>query len=130
ESGPPSSPICIGEEPNGGPNVQLSVLRRSRNLVAAFLSVAVLAGGVVLAADLLQSRSELAQRASVTISPSPSALPSPSPSPTNDLASIDADIGAVMVMSQSGGQMQPLLRSTFANGQAGGLLLFGSNFSG
>jgi len=108
------------------------VLRRTRNLIAAFVSVAVLAGGVVLAADLVQSRQDLAQRSAATVSPSPSLLPSPSASPSaaNDLASINADIGAVMVMSQSGSQMQPLLRSMFESGQAGGLLLFGSNFTG
>jgi len=92
--------------------------------------VAVLAGGVVLAADLLQSRQDLAQRAAVTVSPSPSASPLASPSPANDLASLNADIGAVMVISQSGSQIQPLLRTMFATGQAGGLLLFGSNFTG
>ena len=41
---------------------------------------------------------------------------------------MDADIGAVMVISTRGGEIGPVMRSLLTDGKVGGVLMFGSNF--
>lgn len=53
---------------------------------------------------------------------------SPAPSPTPEAWNLDADIGAVMVISTRGGEIGPVMASLLRDGKVGGVLLFGSNF--
>lgn len=54
--------------------------------------------------------------------------PSPSPKRSPDLAGLQDDIGAVLVVSQRDTAISPTLRQLLANGRVGGVLLFASNF--
>jgi beta-N-acetylhexosaminidase len=47
-----------------------------------------------------------------------------------DLGSLDEDIGSVVVVSWRGSDINPGVRSLLDDGRVGGVLLFGSNFSG
>jgi beta-N-acetylhexosaminidase len=98
-----------------------------RNLLALTLLVVVVAG-VILIKDV-GSRNQhagtaLAVGTAVPLAPSRT----PSPSVPQGVAGLDDDIGAVLVVSQSGTEMSPTLRSMITTGRVGGVLLFGSNF--
>jgi beta-N-acetylhexosaminidase len=98
-----------------------------RNLLALTLLVVVVAG-VILIKDV-GSRNQhagtaLAVGTAVPLAPSRT----PSPSVPEGVAELDDDIGAVLVVSQSGTEMSPTLRSMITTGRVGGVLLFGSNF--
>ncbi|HVC75081.1 MAG TPA: glycoside hydrolase family 3 N-terminal domain-containing protein [Candidatus Micrarchaeaceae archaeon] len=62
----------------------------------------------------------------VLTSPSPAA--SPTPNAQNDAASLQNDIGSILVVAQSGTTISPTLRSLVMKGRVGGVLLFASNF--
>jgi beta-N-acetylhexosaminidase len=53
---------------------------------------------------------------------------SPKSSPTPEAWNLDADIGAVLVISTRGGEIGPVMASLLRDGKVGGVLLFGSNF--
>src|SRR5438552_17494943 len=55
---------------------------------------------------------------------SPPPVETPTPEPWN----LDADIGALLVVSTRGGEIGPVMRSLLTDGKVGGVLLFGSNF--
>ena len=98
-----------------------------RNLLALILLLVVVAG-VILIRD---AGSQNGQRGAglvlgTVVPPTPAHSPSPNARPV--VSSLDDDIGAVLVVSQSGTQMSPTLRSMLTTGHIGGILLFRSNF--
>ena len=98
-----------------------------RNLLALTLLVVVV-GGVILINDM-GSRNQPAGTAlavGTAVPLAPSRIPSPSV--PQGVAGLDDDIGAVLVVSQSGTEMSLTLRSMITTGRVGGVLLFGSNF--
>jgi beta-N-acetylhexosaminidase len=91
-----------------------------RNLLALILVVAVVAGVALIARSRNSDSLPLLTHGKVAlVSPSPDTSPS---------ATLQDDIGAVLVVSQSGTVMSPTLRSMLISGRVGGVLLFGSNF--
>ena len=97
-----------------------------RNLLALVLVVVLIAGAIVIAVKWSSSRQESARVAV------PLALTSPAPTAAEnrlkDLAGLDDDIGAVLVVSERGSEVSPALRRLLAQGRVGGVLLFASNF--
>lgn len=98
-----------------------------RNLLALVLLVVVVAGAILIRDAGSRSGPAGAGLALGTVvPPTPALQPSPSARPV--FASLDDDIGAVLVVSQSGTQMSPTLRTMLTTGRVGGVLLFRSNF--
>jgi len=91
-----------------------------RNLLALILVVAVVAGVAFIARSRASDSLPLLTHDKVAlVSPTPDTSPS---------ATLQDDIGAVLVVSQSGTVMSPTLRSMLISGRVGGVLLFASNF--
>jgi beta-N-acetylhexosaminidase len=91
-----------------------------RNLLALILVVAVVSGVALMARSRDGESLPLLTHGKVAlVSPTPATLPA---------ATLQDDIGAVLVVSQSGTVMSPTLRSMLVNGRVGGVLLFASNF--
>ena len=79
--------------------------------------------GAVIATEWPQSSQSSALLPTGTVAPTTPALAGPP-----DLAGLQDDIGAVLVVSQRGTTISPTLRSLLSNGRVGGVLLFESNF--
>jgi beta-N-acetylhexosaminidase len=91
-----------------------------RNLLALILVVAVVAGVALIARSRdPESLPPVSHGKVALVSPTPNTSPS---------ATLQDDIGAVLVVSQSGTVMSPTLRSMLISGRVGGVLLFASNF--
>ena len=103
------------------------MFRSRRNLLALSLLVVVVAGVVLIATEGSRSRDPRAGLAAGTVMPSVP-VKTASPNPGESVAGLNDDIGAVLVVSQSGTEMSPTLRSMVITGRVGGVLLFGSNF--
>ena len=97
-----------------------------RNLIALILVVAIVAAVVHVVTDWRRGSlgGDLSTGTVVLTSPSPAA----SPSASDDAASLQNDIGAVLVVSQTGTTISPALRSLVMKGRVGGVLLFAPNF--
>jgi beta-N-acetylhexosaminidase len=99
-----------------------------RNLLVAILIAAVAGGATLIATDGWHSGGST-PRLEAGVGPAP---PSPAqtatPGVSQDAASLTADIGAVLVVSQSGTAISPVLQSMLLDGRVGGVLLFASNF--
>lgn len=92
-----------------------------RNLLALILVVAVAGGAILIARSRDGEPTPLVTHGKV-------ALVSPSPGGSSAPATLQDDVGAVLVVSQSGTVMSPTLRSMLLSGRVGGVLLFASNF--
>ena len=100
-----------------------------RNLIALILVVATVAAAIHVAAEWSR-RSQLGAdvpAGTVVLAP-PSAAATPTPPASADAASLQDDIGAVLVVSQFGTEISPTLRSLLVTGRVGGVLLFRPNF--
>jgi beta-N-acetylhexosaminidase len=98
-----------------------------RNLIAVIVAAVVLTVEIVVAAEWSGADRSIARvpnDAEVAGSPSTAVTPAPSP----DLGNLNDDIGSVLVVSQTGADMSPTLRSLVVQGRVGGVLLFASNF--
>jgi beta-N-acetylhexosaminidase len=96
-----------------------------RNLLALILIVAVVAGAILIAKTRLgESNSLVAHGRVVLASPAQTTTPVATPPSSN----LQDDIGASLVVSQSGTVMSPVLRSLLVSGRVGAVLLFASNF--
>ena len=85
--------------------------------------------GVVVIGTMLTSRPVLTPRPARATSVSIPVVDQPATSTAPDFGSLDEDIGSVVVVSWRGGDINPV-RSLLDDGHVGGVLLFGSNFSG
>jgi beta-N-acetylhexosaminidase len=85
--------------------------------------------GVVFVGTMLTSRPVLTPRPAKATSVSIPIVEQPASSTAPDFGSLDEDIGSVVVVSWRGGDINPV-RSLLDDGHVGGVLLFGSNFSG
>jgi beta-N-acetylhexosaminidase len=92
-----------------------------RNLLALILVVAVIGGATLIARSRVAEPRPLLTHGKV-------ALVSPTPAVSPAATTLQDDIGAVLVVSQSGTVMSPTLRSMLISGRVGGVLLFASNF--
>jgi beta-N-acetylhexosaminidase len=98
------------------------VIGLRRNLLALILVVAVAGGAMLISRSPDGESPALLTHGKVAlVSPSPAGSPAPN-------STLQDDIGAVLVVSQSGTVMSPTLRSMLVSGRVGGVLLFGSNF--
>lgn len=97
-----------------------------RNLIALILVVAIVAAVIHVVTDWRRGSlgGDLPTGTVVLTSPSPAA----SPSAADDAANLQNDIGAVLVVSQTGTTISPALRSLVMKGRVGGVLLFAPNF--
>jgi beta-N-acetylhexosaminidase len=97
-----------------------------RNLIALILVVAIVAAVIHVVTDWRRGSlgGDLSTSTVVLTSPSPAA----SPSAADDAASLQNDIGAVLVVSQTGTTISPALRSLVMKGRVGGVLMFAPNF--
>ena len=84
---------------------------------------------VVVVGTMLTSRPVLTPRPARATSVSIPVVDQPATSTAPDFGSLDEDIGSVVVVSWRGGDINPV-RSLLDDGHVGGVLLFGSNFSG
>ena len=84
---------------------------------------------VVVVGAMLTSRPVLTPRPARATSVSIPVVDQPATSTAPDFGSLDEDIGSVVVVSWRGGDINPV-RSLLDDGHVGGVLLFGSNFSG
>jgi beta-N-acetylhexosaminidase len=89
------------------------------------LLVAMVDGAVLITAEWPRPSQSSALLPAGTVAPT---SPSPSPQRSPDLAGLQDDIGAVLVVSQRDTAISPTLRQLLANGRVGGVLLFASNF--
>jgi beta-N-acetylhexosaminidase len=101
------------------------MLGSRRNLLALIL-VAVVAGTAISIAAQ-RSHYDIASLGAGSVRP-PGPPKSPAPAFPQGLAGLADDIGAVLVVSQSGTEISPTLRSMLVSGRVGGVLLFGPNF--
>jgi beta-N-acetylhexosaminidase len=92
-----------------------------RNLLGLILVGAVVAGVALIADSRAGEPWPLLTHGKV-------ALVSPTPTGSPAATNLQDDIGAVLVVSQSGTVMSPTLRSMLVSGRVGGVLLFASNF--
>lgn len=92
-----------------------------RNLLALILVVAVAGGAILIVRSRDGEPTSLLTHGKV-------ALVSPTPTASPAATTLQDDIGAVLVVSQSGTVMSPTLRSMLVSGRVGGVLLFASNF--
>jgi beta-N-acetylhexosaminidase len=97
-----------------------------RNLIALILVFATVAAAIHVVAEWTRSESTAARPAGTVVLASPS--PAATPSISQDSTSLQDDIGAVIVASQSGTEFSPMLRTLLTKGRVGGVLLFASNF--
>jgi beta-N-acetylhexosaminidase len=99
-----------------------------RHLIALILIVAIVAAAVHVVSDWRRGSpsADLPTGTVVLTSPSPAA--SPTPGAQNDAASLQNDIGSILVVAQSGTTISPTLRTLVMKGRVGGVLLFASNF--
>ncbi len=101
--------------------------RRRKLLELVVVVIVVVTGEVTIAVEWSQRGQSIARSSNgdgFVGSPSPSITPSTAP----DVASLQDDIGSVLVVSQTGTVMSPTLRSLLVHGRVGGVLLFASNF--
>jgi beta-N-acetylhexosaminidase len=103
------------------------MFRPLRNALALILLVVLVAGAIVIAFEGSRNGQAIAGLSSGAVIPS---VPRPAvtPSVRPGAAGLDSDIGAVLVVSQTGTEMSPIVRSMLTSGRVGGVLLFGSNF--
>src|ERR1700674_907493 len=99
-----------------------------RNLLAAILIAVVTAGAMLIAAERSRSGGSTAPLAAAAGPPPPSPPQTAAPGVSPDTAGLQDDIGAVLVVSQSGTAISPVLQSMVLSGRVGGVLLFASNF--
>jgi beta-N-acetylhexosaminidase len=98
-----------------------------RNLLALILLVVVIAG-VILINDVGSRNQHAGAGLAVGTVVPPAPARTPNPGVRQGAPGLDDDIGAVLVVSQTGTEMSPTLRSMLMTGRVGGVLLFGSNF--
>jgi beta-N-acetylhexosaminidase len=100
-----------------------------RNLLAAILIAVVAAGAMLIAAEWPRPAGSAAfARLPIGAVAPPSPAPTATPGVSQDAASLTDDIGAVLVVSQSGTAISPVIQSMLLDGRVGGVLLFASNF--
>src|SRR4029077_827511 len=102
------------------------MLRSRRNLLALILVAGV--GGTAISIAAQRSGHDVASLGAGSVLP-PGPAKSPAPPVPQGIAGLTDDIGAVLVVSQSGTEMSPTLRSMLVSGRVGGVLLFGPNFN-
>ena len=97
-------------------------------MIALVLIVAIVAAVIHVVSDWRRGSlsADLPTGTVVLTSPSPSA--SPAPNAQSDAASLQNDIGSILVVAQSGTTVSPTLRTLVMKGRVGGVLLFASNF--
>jgi beta-N-acetylhexosaminidase len=103
------------------------MFRLRRNLLAAILIAVVVAGAMLIASERPRAVESTARGLAGAVAP-PSPAPTVTPGVSQDSASLQDDVGAVLVVSQSGTAISPLLQSMLLDGRVGGVLLFASNF--
>ena len=86
--------------------------------------------GAVIAGTMLSARPNPIGRTSPAVAINVPTVDQPVSSSPPDYGSLDEDIGSVVVISWRGGEINPGVRSLLDDGRVGGVLLFGSNFSG
>jgi beta-N-acetylhexosaminidase len=107
----------------------MAMFRPRRNLLALGLVVALVVSVFLVAAELSRHDASTARLPDTpAATPSPDATATPTPGVSQHAASLADDIGAVLVVSQSGTAMSPAFRSLLVQGRVGGVLLFASNF--
>jgi beta-N-acetylhexosaminidase len=99
-----------------------------RNLVAAILIAVVAAGAMLIAAESSRFGGSTPRLMAGAGAPPPSPAQTATPGVSQDAASLEDDIGATLVVSQSGTAISPVLQSMVLDGRVGGVLLFASNF--
>ena len=99
-----------------------------RNLIALILVVAIVAAVIHVVAEWRRDSVSADLPTGTVVLTSPSPVDSPTPGAPNQAASLQSDIGAILVVSQSGTTISPTLRSLVMKGRVGGVLLFASNF--
>jgi beta-N-acetylhexosaminidase len=99
-----------------------------RNLIALILVVAIVAAVVHVVTDWHRTQPSAGVPAGTVVLSSPSPPATPTPSGLDEAASLQNDIGAVLVVSQSGTTISPTLQQLVTKGRVGGVLLFRSNF--
>ena len=98
-----------------------------RNLIALIVVFATVGAAIHVVAEWTRhAESNAALPAGTVVLASPS--PTPTPSTSQDSTSLQDDIGAVLVVSQSGTEISSTLRTLLTKGRVGGVLLFASNF--
>lgn len=98
-----------------------------RNLIALTLVFATVAVAIHAVAEWSRrAETTTAAPAGTVVLASPS--PASTPNTPQDSATLQDDVGAVLVVSQSGTEISPALRSLLTKGRVGGVLLFASNF--
>lgn len=95
-----------------------------QDLIAFAVIGTVIAGVMLNARPIPESRPVIAASSPVPVEQVPASSPVP------DLGSLQEDIGSVLVVSWQGTEISPGLRSLLDDGRVGGVLLFASNFSG
>jgi beta-N-acetylhexosaminidase len=99
-----------------------------RNLIALILVVAIVAAVIHVVTDWRRGSPSANLPTGTVVLTSPSPSTSPTPGALNAAASLQNDIGAILVVSQGGPTISPGLRSLVMKGKVGGVLLFASNF--
>ena len=99
-----------------------------RHLIALILVVAIVAAVIHVVSDWRRGSLSAGLPTGTVVLTSPSPAASPTPNAQSDAASLQNDIGSILVVAQSGTTISPMLRSLVMKGRVGGVLLFASNF--
>lgn len=99
-----------------------------RHLIALILVVALVAAVIHVVSDWRRGSPSANLPTGTVVLTSPSPSPSPTPNALNDAASLQNDVGSILVVAQSGTTISPTLRTLVMKGRVGGVLLFASNF--
>ncbi|HEY8814105.1 MAG TPA: glycoside hydrolase family 3 N-terminal domain-containing protein, partial [Candidatus Dormibacteraeota bacterium] len=99
-----------------------------RHLIALILVVALVAAVIHVVSDWRRGSVSIDLPTGTVVLTSPSPAASPTPAAPNDAASLQNDIGSILVVAQGGQTISPTLRSLVMKGRVGGVLLFASNF--
>jgi beta-N-acetylhexosaminidase len=102
-----------------------------RHLIALILIAAIVAAVIHVVTDWRRGQLDAGVPSGSVVLTSPSPSPpvaSPTPNAISEAASLQNDMGAILVVSQSGTTISPTLQQLLTKGRVGGVLLFRSNF--
>ena len=99
-----------------------------RNLIALILVVAIVAAVIHVVTDWRRTQVGAGVPAGTVVLTSPNPATTPTPTALDEAISLRNDMGAVLVVSQSGTTISPTLQQLLVKGRVGGVLLFRPNF--
>jgi beta-N-acetylhexosaminidase len=99
-----------------------------RNLIALILVAAIVAAVVHVVTDWRRTHVGAGMPAGTVVLTSPHPTTTPTPTALEEAISLRNDMGAVLVVSQTGTTISPTLQQLLVKGRVGGVLLFRPNF--